>query len=139
MTQHASMYNLYIQKLRFLEIEKKKNKRSPLSSTCCPTRSTIPMDRMSKRNTKRLESPLPTERIVSEKYLTMGQYLVGRKEKKKRPKNARKRSITLVIAANAVLILLTMQLASVFFKKIKIKNTGIAETVAASEIRKIRP
>lgn len=32
-----------------------------------------------------------------------------------------------------------MQLASVFFKKIKIKNTGIAETVAASEIRKIRP
>lgn len=69
----------------------------------------------------------------------MGQYLVGKKEKKKRPKNARQRSITLVIAANAVLILLTMQLASVFFKKIKIKNTGIAETVAASEIRKIRP
>lgn len=65
----------------------------------------------------------------------MGQYLVGKKEKK-RPKNSRKRSITLIIAANAVLILLTMQLASIF-KKIKIKNSR--KTVAASKVRKIRP
>lgn len=65
----------------------------------------------------------------------MGQYLVGKKEKK-RPKNSRKRSITLIIAANAVLILLTMQLVSIF-KKIKIKNSR--KTVAASKVRKIRP
>lgn len=38
------------------------------------------MDRMSKRNTKRLESPLPTENRFREVF-NNGQYLVGKKEK----------------------------------------------------------
>lgn len=89
---------------------------------------------MSKRNTKRLESPLPTENRFREVFNNGP--IFGWKERKKRPKNSRKRSITLIIAANAVLILLTMQLASIF-KKIKIKNSR--KTVAASKVRKIRP